>query len=287
MNPQEVFLANIDMIERVIAFVCRTNRLNTTASEDFASEVKLALIANDYDILRKFEGRSSLSTFLTTVIQRLFYQQRVKEWGKWRPSAEARRMGEKAVTLERLLTRDGFSFSEARQFLTAGTCPGYDIAELEAMHVRLPPRRPRPVLVEQDEVAEAVADDRGADAGLYEEERARTARLAVAALEAAMTELTPEDQMILRLRFWQARKAPEIATALHIDQKKVYKRLDRLMATLRRALERSGIGKGDIDGLLTGADQELQLTAIQEGKTSVRPSDSTDGIGGGESRRSG
>jgi len=47
-----------------------------------------------YDaLLAKFEGRSSLRTFLTVVIQRLFLDHRISAWGKWRPSAEARRGG--------------------------------------------------------------------------------------------------------------------------------------------------------------------------------------------------
>jgi RNA polymerase sigma factor (sigma-70 family) len=285
MNPQEIFLSNIALIERITAFVCRTNRLNSTASEDFASEVKLALIVNDYDIIRKFEGRSTFSTYLTTVIQRLFYQQRVKEWGKWRPSAEAKRMGEKAVTLERLLTRDGFSFAEARQFLTAGNGPGYDPAELEAMHLRLPARQARPKLVEQDSEVEGIADEHRTDAALLHLERERTARLAAGVIDEAIGKLESEDQLILRLRFWHAWTAPKIASRLPMEQKKVYKRIEKLMSTMRRALERAGVARSDIDDLLSDGDHDLQFSALSSGKAESCPSDQTDGIGGAENRR--
>ena len=38
---------------------------------------------------------------------------RIAEWGKWRPSAVAKRLGPTAVLLDRLLTRDGRPFDDA------------------------------------------------------------------------------------------------------------------------------------------------------------------------------
>src|SRR5258707_733762 len=118
MDPQELFLSNLDAIDRAIGYVCHRNHLSPQDAEEFNSEVKTKLIEANYAVLRKFEGRSSFSTYMTTVIQRLYFQWRVQMWGKWRPSAEARRLGEKAITLERLLTRDGFTYREALE--TAG-----------------------------------------------------------------------------------------------------------------------------------------------------------------------
>ena len=40
-------------------------------------------------VLRKFEVRSSLRTYLTVVVNRMYIDGRVKQWGKWRPSAIA------------------------------------------------------------------------------------------------------------------------------------------------------------------------------------------------------
>jgi hypothetical protein len=53
----------------------------------------LKLIENDYRILRSFEGLASLGTYLTTVIARLFLDFQIHEWGRWRPSAAATRLG--------------------------------------------------------------------------------------------------------------------------------------------------------------------------------------------------
>src|SRR5436190_23742802 len=124
MNAEELFLANLGLVDRIVAFVCRRNHYRDDEAEDLAGHVRLKLIENDYAILRKFEGRSSFSTYLTTVIQRLSFQYRVQMWGKWRPSAEAQRIGEAGITLERLMTRDGLTFHEALETLTSRKQPG-------------------------------------------------------------------------------------------------------------------------------------------------------------------
>src|ERR1043165_7928574 len=85
MNAEEIFLANVPTIDRIAAFICRRHHMADDA-EEFASQVKLDLIERNYEIIRKFEGRATFSTYLTTVMHRLFYQYRVREWGKWRPS---------------------------------------------------------------------------------------------------------------------------------------------------------------------------------------------------------
>src|SRR5205085_10475066 len=112
IDAEEVFLTNLCLIDKAIGYVCHRNRVVRDDGEEFGSYVKFKLIESNYGIIRKFEGRSTFSTYMTTVIQRMFFQYRVEMWGKWRPSAEARRLGDKAITVERLLTREGFTYSE-------------------------------------------------------------------------------------------------------------------------------------------------------------------------------
>ena len=118
MKPEDRYLQNLGTIERIAACVARRYHLDASEAEEFVQEVRVRLLDNDYAVMRKFEGRSSLSTYLTTVIGRLFMQWRVEQWGKWRPSAEAKRLGPTAITLERLLSRDGLTWSEAVSVLT-------------------------------------------------------------------------------------------------------------------------------------------------------------------------
>jgi RNA polymerase sigma factor for flagellar operon FliA len=280
MDPQELFLSNLDAIDRAIAYVCHRNHLSAQDGEELGSEVKTKLIEGNYAVLRKFEGRSSFSTYLTTVIQRLYFQWRVQMWGKWRPSAEAKRLGEKAITLERMLTRDGFTYSEALETLTTGT-RAYTREEVEALYLRLPERQPRPVLVSSMTPEQAPTVD--AERELFAVERRRTARAAAAAIDEAMEGMDPEEQIIIRMRFWNGRKVPDIATALHTDAKRLYKKIDRLLETLRAALEKAGLGREAIAELLERADHELSF--FEGGKSDVRHSHKPDGeFGKGENR---
>src|SRR6185369_9221111 len=106
-TPDQLLRANVQLVQRIVGRACRRARLQPADAEDFASEVMIALMENDYAIVRKFEGRSSFGGFLSVVIDRLLLNRFVAERGKWTASAEAQRLGAAAVALERLIYRDG------------------------------------------------------------------------------------------------------------------------------------------------------------------------------------
>jgi RNA polymerase sigma factor for flagellar operon FliA len=266
MSAEDTYLEHLRTIERIAAFVARKSHLNGDECTEFTQEVRVRLLEDDYAVIRKFEGRSSFSTYLTTVIMRLFHQWRVEQWGKWRPSAEAKRLGDKAITLERLLTRDGFTLQEAVKVLTTPGGSQYTVAELEAIYVRLPLRNPRPILVSDDLLPDAIAVDGDAGDRLESRERARTARHAAVTMDDLLGHMDAEDRLILQMRFWEALKVPEIARTLHIEQKKLYKRLEKLFGTLRRGLESAGVSKRDVGTLLSRADQEISLDVFSHGE---------------------
>lgn len=273
MNPETTYLQHLESIERIAAFVARRGHLNADETGEFVQIVRVRLFEDDYGIIRKFEGRSSFSTYLTTVILRLFQQWRVEMWGKWRPSAEAKRLGDKAITLERMITRDGFTFPEAVKVLTTRSGNAFTVAELEALYVRLPLRTPRPVLVSDDTAPDIVAVDGDADERVESRDRERSARCCAATLDTALAGFDAEDRLILQLRFWDALKVPEIARIVGIDQKKIYKRLDKLFAVLRRALDTAGVSHSDVDKLLGRGDQDIRLGLLSDrGNAAVRPS---------------
>jgi len=286
MSPEERFLANVPTIERIAAFYCRRMHLSDADTEDFISYVKLELIERNYEIIAKFEGRSSFTTYLTTVIHRLLYQYRTKEWGKWRPSAEAKRLGDVAIAFERLTTRDGFSLSEATEMMSTGNSPAATRRELEAIALRLPPRAPRPVLVTEESAPDLVTATDDPSDGPASREREQLARRAAAVLDQTMNSFEPEDRLILKMRFWSAQRVADIAGTLHLDAKKTYKRIDKLLGRARTALERAGIGRKEIDDLLTHGDRPVEI-APTEGIPPTRPSKPAGDFGGGASRLSG
>jgi RNA polymerase sigma factor (sigma-70 family) len=277
IDAEEVFLTNLCLIDKAVGYVCHRNHVNRDEEEEFGSYVKVKLIESNYGIIRKFEGRSAFSTYMTTVIQRMFFQYRVQMWGKWRPSAQARRLGDKGITLERLLTRDGYTYSEAVAVLTTGQPPGFTVEEIEAIVARLPIRQPRPVLVA---AIENTDNGPSIEPALFSSERAVIARHTAATIDAAIATMESEDQVILRLRFWNARTIPQIARSLRLDDKKLYKRIGKLLAQLKFTLEGAGVKAADACELLDFSDHELAF-AFPEGrrKPQFRHSKPLDAVG--------
>jgi RNA polymerase sigma factor (sigma-70 family) len=280
IDAEEVFLTNLCLIDKAIGYVCHRNRVGRDEEEEFGSYVKFKLIESNYAIIRKFEGRSAFSTYMTTVIQRMFFQYRVQMWGKWRPSAQARRLGDKGITLERLLTRDGYTYSEAVAVLTTGDQPAFTAEEIEAIYVRLPVRQPRPVLVA---AMENTDNGPSVEPALFSGERAVIARRMAATVDAAIAKMEPEDQLILKMRFWNARTIPDIARSLKLDDKKLYKRINKLLAQLKFTLEDAGVNADAACELLDHPDHELAFAfPAAEGKPDFRHSKPLDAVGGGQ-----
>ena len=151
----------------------RQRHLSVVEQEDFASFVKLRLIEDDYAILRKFQSRSSLHTYLIAVIGRMSFDFCVERWGRWRPSAKAERLGPVAITLERLVSRDGHTLEEAMEIVRTNHAATQTYAELRALWNELPVRA-KTIAVSED-AAEAVRAPDASDAGVEDEARARAA----------------------------------------------------------------------------------------------------------------
>src|SRR5215213_773629 len=139
-DPEALLRDNLPTVDRIVASLCRRHGLSGDDADDFRSWVYLQLVEDDYAILRKFRGESSLATYLTVVIAMLFREYRVREWGRWRPSAIARRLGPLAVRLEMLVFRDGCTLSQAGEVLRS---EGEKVSDRELADIlaQLPPRR--------------------------------------------------------------------------------------------------------------------------------------------------
>jgi len=283
MRPGELFEANLEVVERAIARVCRDARLPPADGEDFASSARLALLADDCAILRKHEGRSSLATYLTIVVRRLLVDQ-FRADGRWHASAEARRRGEAAVLLERLLHHDRRTFDDAVA-IAAKKHPDLSKAQFEEIASALPERFPRPRLVELAEKDEerlaggAVADDR-----VTERDRGRRSDAASGAVRTAMAAMTAEDRAILRLRFAKGSSIADIARALQLEQRPLYRRIEALLAGLRRSLEQAGLDGSAVSDLIGGPGERLDFGPAFGKSGAAQPSIAIErGSSGGES----
>ena len=268
---EALFLSQLAVIERVISFVSSRHHLPGVEADDFSSHVKLRLIEDDYAILRKFQGRSSLRTYLTVVIQRLFLDCRISAWGKWRPSAEAARGGEIAMLLERLMGRDGYGFEEACELIETNHQVTLPRSALEAIAGRLPARTRRR-FESDDALAQMAADQPPLDEVIADQERAATAARVDAALKSAMAGLDTQDRLLLALRFEDGRTVVEIARMLRLDQKGLYRRLERLMKELRLALQAHGVDAASALEIFESAAVSIDWRGVTEEKAKARPS---------------
>ncbi len=156
---EALFLAHFDVVERAIDFVCARNHLSASDADDFSSYVTLRMVEDDYEVFSRFQGRASLRTYLTVVIQRMLLDYRVRNWGRWRPSAEAKRCGPLAIRLEEMLVRDGCQLDEAYEMLKTNHGLTVTREELERLAARLPARAPR--RFESEDALATVASEDG------------------------------------------------------------------------------------------------------------------------------
>jgi len=250
MDCQELLRSNLALVERLVRFVCQRAQVVGADVDDFASTVKLALIENDYSVLRAWEGRSSLATYLTVIIQRMLADERFRTLGRWRPSSEAKRMGEAGILLEMLIRRDERTLTEAVPMVRAidDTLTAGDV---EAMAARLPIRQSRIRLVElSPAVAEKVADQNEADSRVAEEETRRLSRHTSSVISSLIASLAIRDRMLLRLRFVSMMSIADVARILQVPQRPLYRRLEQILVSFRRSLLEKNVDAGSAEELI-------------------------------------
>jgi RNA polymerase sigma factor (sigma-70 family) len=256
---RKLFEDHYALVEELIRFLARRNRLGMDEREDFTSYAMFKLIVNDYSRLRKYRGDSSFRTYLTVVMQRLFLDYRTQKWGKWRPSTTAKRLGVTAVRLETLLFRDGIDFREAREMLLSRADTGLSGEAMWELATRLP-RRQRAKRVEE-EVLENVGGPACEDAVVGRENA-----MLISNIESRLVEesgrLTDEERAILKMRFDEGKSVPEIACALNLESKALYAKIGRLLKRFRRALEASGVSWDQLEELVGVHDVNLDLERV-------------------------
>jgi RNA polymerase sigma factor for flagellar operon FliA len=237
---EALFLAHYKVVERVVDSVCARNHLSASDAEEFSSYVTLRMVEDDYEVFRQFQGRASLRTYLTVVIQRMLLDYRVRVWGRWRPSAEAKRRGPLAIRLEELIIRDQRPFEEAYETLKMSHGLTVTREELEKLAACLPQRASKRFEPEEA-LATVAAENAAADELVRERERQELAARVSRALRGVMAKLAREEQLFLVLKFEDGRTVAQIAATLRLDQKALYRREKNLLDMLREGLEAEGI----------------------------------------------
>ena len=250
LEGEALFLASLPVIDDITGQVCRRHRLSAAEADDFRSEVRLHFIERDYEVLRRFEKRSSLPTYVTVVVQRLFLDYRNRLWGKWRPSADAKRLGPTAILIERLVVRDGWSLDQVVETLRVNYGTALD-ASLQALCDKLTRRGPKRQLVAEDHASTVESGDPPPDANVVRAEQGFFAKRVRVALDRARQALAAEERLILKMRFEDAVPVADIARALHLNQKRLYRTIERLLTQIGDRLEADGISREEVRALFS------------------------------------
>lgn len=250
---EALFQDHLPFVERAVAAVAQVLGLTGAEAEEFGAWARERLWRDDYAVLRKWRGESRLTTYLTTVLTNFGREFRVQRWGRWRASAAAVRLGPLAVRLEALVYRDGHALAAAGTLLRQrGETTLADLALARLLDAM--PRRTRPRWADEREVSlDTLPASTHADDPLREQEDDATRQSAYAALDDAVRRLPPEEQLVVRMHYLQGRTLADVARALGVPQKPLYRVKDRALATLAGRLVAAGVTPADVRELLGGA----------------------------------
>ena len=274
---ERLYLDNLDLVERLSRFVCRSVRMPPTEIEDFSSHVKLKLFEGDYAILRKFQGRCSLASYLTIVIQRLLSDYRTHHFGKkWHASAAASRLGPLATRLEMLLHRERKTLAEAFAIIR-NEGENVTFATLEQLATHFPARTQPPLLVAIDEVHDALAiSSESIETDAVPSDRLAACRTIAETLRDELSRLSQDDVTLLRLHFYGGLSVADIARTLRREQKPLYKHLKKLCERFRARLSDAGIDAVVAEDLIGRADSVFDFGLEGGGNAPLRPSPSAE-----------
>jgi DNA-directed RNA polymerase specialized sigma24 family protein len=167
--------------------------------------------------------------------------QRERTHGRWRPSPEAERLGQRAVLIEEIVGRQRRSVEEAMPFVRS-VDPSITRQEVETIADRLPqrPERPREVELPPEDVEPLEAADR-ADTTTFDGELRDLSRRAGTMLRATMKTWPADDRLLVRLRFESSLSIADISRLMNVPQRPLYRRLEALLGRLRAVLLEAGI----------------------------------------------
>ena len=248
MDYQRLLLDHLDLVDQIVRTIGRRRHLSSTERDDFASFVNLRLVDDNYAVLRKFQNRSTLWTYLATVIEHMALDFCAQKWGRWRPSAMANRLGPVAVLLERLVTRDSHTIEEAMAIVRTNHGVASSDAELRRIWDQIPVRVRTTEVAE--EAAAAVSGGEDSERIIEDGDRLRSIARLQRALVAAFAQIAPQDRVLIALRFDQDLSVAEIAKLTGSSVPTLHRRLDKSVKQLRLALTNDGFDPPEIANLI-------------------------------------
>jgi RNA polymerase sigma factor (sigma-70 family) len=249
-KPETVFIEHLGWIDRVAGLAARKHGLWDADAEDFAAWVKMRMVESGYAVFSKFRGESELRTFLAVVIAREAHAYSREQRGRWRPSARAQALGPPAPELEKLVRHDGYTLAQAGEKLRTGGRTHLSDLQLARLLAEIPERPPlRPTEAPDEELDHTPGTSSAEEVVTAAENDAYRGQV-MAALARAMEQMDPEERLIAQMRFGQGATLAHVARTLGLEQKPLYRKIEKLRERLRGYLEAEGLSAAQVRELL-------------------------------------
>lgn len=242
LTPKQLFERHLPFIQKVVAYAVRRYHLDPEETKDFSQDVMVKMLSRDCEVFSDFRGESKMESYLTVVVERCLQDYINKLWGKWRPSAAAKRLGPLAEQLERLVYRDGHSLDMAIEMLKQrGAKESKE--EIKKLFGEL---SSRPIRVFEGEgPLQNVPSSTKTDQPIREQEHEANVQKAEQALQRALETLPADDRLLVRMKS-EGTTIQEIAKLLRADAKKLYRRYEKSLKIMRELLLKDGIRPEDL-----------------------------------------
>ena len=246
MDPETIFSSN-DLFAKMEA-VCKRH----FATENDQSECSLFIIdslkADNYKRLRAFKGKSSLNTYLYSLINSLVIDFRRKKFGRRRIPSGVVKLGKWAEAVYRFVCWQKFSFDDAYDFLKVdGLFAGSYIEFIkETEPVRKAPCRENPAFQSSDETRESdwkhVNDAGSNPLEILVQKLEREKRIkALQVIRETTTGLSENDQLLVKLIYGSDLSVAAAAKVIGLPTSTARKRLKSLLTKYREFLLAEGI----------------------------------------------
>lgn len=249
MEYHSLLVEHLGHIDRVVGGVARRHQLSATDREELTSFVHFKLLDKDCSILKKFQRRSSFTTYLTVVVERLCLDFFNERWGKWRPSAAAERIGKVATQLEQLVARDGYTFDEAVNTLQINRGFAESREELLGIFVQLPIRTIRR-LAGEEELALVASRGGAYDAAFDLPEDYQLAVRIEELLAEAVAKLAEKDRLLIKMHYIEGLSVANIARLLDVEARPLYNHLEDIKRRLRTHLRKAGVDEAQVSRVI-------------------------------------
>ena len=217
---------------------------------------------DDYKILRNFNGKSKITTYLTTIISRQFVDIIRKKMGRNREKERAKEFGELGLRVYNSVFIDKATIEEFNTALKYEGHSNTDIKQIEKIIDRIKgksydkkdidnfPETPVQKGIVYDEGNEIIITDKyeTPENQLIFNEKKRSIK---SNIEIVLSELTEEEKFILKLRFYNDKERKKeilknIASFLNVNKRTANNKINSILKKSKKILSKNGIISNDL-----------------------------------------